>query len=229
MRPARPRLAVFLLLESFWAAVVVALVAGWTGHSSDPAPGWLSSTAMLWGAYATVRFAGRLRVEADTAVAISLGIGVVTVAVVLRLTYAVDLLFWQPGVLLDFLQDMSGTYRLHPAGITGGLVLIGLWLRGGWLGRGGVIGIPPDDRTEVFEGKGCKECGQTGYQGRLGIFELMLMDEEVRRLILANSDATQLRKAAIQGGMISLRADGLEKVKQGITTISEVLRVTQDL
>ena len=91
------------------------------------------------------------------------------------------------------------------------------------------IGIPPDDRTEVFEGKGCKECGQTGYQGRLGIFELMLMDEEVRRLILANSDATQLRKAAIQGGMISLRADGLEKVKQGITTISEVLRVTQDL
>ena len=91
------------------------------------------------------------------------------------------------------------------------------------------IGIPPDERTEVFEGKGCKECGQTGYQGRLGIFELMLMDEEVRRLILANSDATQLRKAAIQGGMISLRADGLEKVKQGITTISEVLRVTQDL
>lgn len=91
------------------------------------------------------------------------------------------------------------------------------------------IGISPDDRTEVFEGKGCKECGQTGYQGRLGIFELMLMDEEVRRLILANSDATQLRKAAIQGGMISLRADGLEKVKQGITTISEVLRVTQDL
>jgi len=91
------------------------------------------------------------------------------------------------------------------------------------------IGIPPDDRTEVFEGKGCKECGQTGYQGRLGIFELMLMDEEVRRLILSNSDATQIRKAAIQGGMISMRADGIEKVKQGVTTISEVLRVTQDL
>ena len=91
------------------------------------------------------------------------------------------------------------------------------------------IGFPMDDRTEVFQGKGCKACGQTGYQGRLGIFELMLMDEDVRRLILANADATKIRKTAIAGGMISLRADGFEKIKQGITTVSEVLRVTQDL
>ncbi|MEE8349941.1 MAG: type II secretion system ATPase GspE, partial [Acidobacteriota bacterium] len=91
------------------------------------------------------------------------------------------------------------------------------------------IGFPQDGGTEVFQGKGCQACGQTGYQGRLGIFELMLMNEEVRRLILANADALQIRKAALEGGMISLREDGFDKVKQGITTISELLRVTQDL
>ena len=150
MIPARPRLAVFLLLESFWAAVAVALVADLGGNSSDPVPGWLSSTAMLWGAYATVRLAGRLRVEADTAADVSLGIGVVTAAVVLRLTYAGDLLFWQPGVLLDFLRDISGTYHLHSTGIAGGLALGGLWLRGGWLGRGGAVEAPPDQHTFVL-------------------------------------------------------------------------------
>ena len=78
-----------------------------------------------------------------------------------------------------------------------------------------------DDRTEVFQGQGCKACGQTGYQGRLGIFEMMLMNEDIRRLILTNADATKIRKTAIEGGMISLRADGFEKVKQGLTTIAD--------
>ena len=91
------------------------------------------------------------------------------------------------------------------------------------------IGFPMDDRTEVFQGQGCKACGQTGYQGRLGIFEMMLMNEDIRRLILTNADATKFRKTAIEGGMISLRADGFEKVKRGLTTIAELLRVTQDL
>ncbi len=57
----------------------------------------------------------------------------------------------------------------------------------------------------------------------------MLMDEEIRRLTVANADALELTKAAIKGGMITLRDDGFEKVKAGITTISEVLRVTQYL
>ena len=91
------------------------------------------------------------------------------------------------------------------------------------------IGFPLDADTRVFGGKGCKECGQTGYQGRLGIFELMLMDEEIRRLTISNADATKLRKAAVRGGMTTLREDGFEKIKQGITTIAEVLRVTQDV
>jgi type II secretory ATPase GspE/PulE/Tfp pilus assembly ATPase PilB-like protein len=91
------------------------------------------------------------------------------------------------------------------------------------------IGFPLDAKTKLYQGKGCKECGQTGYQGRVAIFELMLMDEEIRRLTIANADALELTKAAIKAGMITLRDDGFEKVKQGITTISEVLRVTQEL
>jgi len=91
------------------------------------------------------------------------------------------------------------------------------------------IGFPLDAKTRLYQGKGCKECGQTGFQGRVAIFELMLMDEEIRRLTIANADALELTKAAIKAGMITLRDDGFEKVKQGVTTISEVLRVTQEL
>ncbi len=91
------------------------------------------------------------------------------------------------------------------------------------------IGFPLDAKTRLYQGQGCKECGKTGFQGRVAIFELMLMDEEIRRLTSANADALKLAKAAIKGGMITLRDDGFEKVKKGITTLSEVLRVTQDL
>ncbi len=91
------------------------------------------------------------------------------------------------------------------------------------------IGSPVSRLDTVYEGKGCKECGQTGYKGRLGIFEFMLMNDEIRRLTIASSDASQLRKAAIQNKMVALRDDGFNKVKKGITTVAEVLRVTQDM
>ncbi len=91
------------------------------------------------------------------------------------------------------------------------------------------LGFSPDQLPRVYEGRGCKECSSTGFLGRLGIFELMLMDENLRRLTIANADSTQLRKAAIEGGMVTLRRDGFEKVRRGWTTISEVIRVTQDV
>ncbi len=81
----------------------------------------------------------------------------------------------------------------------------------------------------VYHGVGCKECSFTGFRGRIGIFESMLMNEEVRRLTISNADSTQLRKAAINGGMITLRQDGFYKVREGVTTLAEVLRVTQDM
>lgn len=91
------------------------------------------------------------------------------------------------------------------------------------------IGFPPQLEPRAFEGRGCKECGDTGFKGRLGIFELMMMDDDMRRLTIASTDATQLRKSAVANGMITLREDGFEKVSKGLTTVSEVLRVTQDI
>jgi general secretion pathway protein E len=90
------------------------------------------------------------------------------------------------------------------------------------------IGFPLQSGVAAFQGMGCKECDDTGYQGRIGIFELMRMREPIRRLTITNADSTRLRKAALEGGMVALRQDGFEKVKTGLTSVAEVLRVTQD-
>ena len=91
------------------------------------------------------------------------------------------------------------------------------------------INFPFTVDTTVYEGRGCKECEQTGYRGRVGIFELMSMDDDVRRLTIANADASELRKTATKKGMVTLRQDGFDKIQSGVTTMSEVLRVTQDM
>ncbi len=91
------------------------------------------------------------------------------------------------------------------------------------------VDYPKEYGTELYEGKGCKECGETGFWGRLGIYELMEMNEDLRRLTVSNCDSNLLRKTAIESGMVTLRADGFAKVARGSTTLSEVLRVTQDV
>ena len=80
----------------------------------------------------------------------------------------------------------------------------------------------------VYRAKGCKKCMNTGYKGRVAIFELLIPDEEIRGLIVAKASAEKIRKAAEGYGMRGLREDGLQKVAQGITTLEEVLRVTQE-
>ena len=77
-------------------------------------------------------------------------------------------------------------------------------------------------------GDGCAPCKQTGYRGRTGIHELLMVDDDVRALIMKNADATALRQAAIAAGMATLRDDGAAKVLAGETTIEEVMRVTQE-
>jgi len=77
-------------------------------------------------------------------------------------------------------------------------------------------------------GKGCEHCAFTGYYGRLGIFELLVVEDEIRRLILKNADANQLRETARKNGMRTLLEDGSDKIREGITTLSEILRVTQE-
>jgi general secretion pathway protein E len=91
------------------------------------------------------------------------------------------------------------------------------------------IGITPEMSAgkEIFRGKGCPACLDTGYLGRTGIFELMLLDDSLKNLILRTSDANAIKRQAMEQGMISLRQDGAQKVLNGITTIEEVFRVTQ--
>jgi len=71
---------------------------------------------------------------------------------------------------------------------------------------------------------GCGRCSGTGYRGRIGIYEMMIVDEEIRQLILRRASTDEIRRAAEEGGMIALRADGLIKAARGITAIEEVLR-----
>jgi len=83
--------------------------------------------------------------------------------------------------------------------------------------------------TRVFRaGPGCESCKGTGYRGRTGIHELLVIDDEVRSLIMERSDAAAVRRLAVGHGMMTLRDDGAAKIRAGITTAEEVLRVTQD-
>ena len=82
--------------------------------------------------------------------------------------------------------------------------------------------------SSLFRPKGCAKCADTGYQGRSGIYELLLVEEEIQHLILKGVDANVIRRAALERGMTTLRMDGAQKVQQGITSVQEVARVTQE-
>jgi type IV pilus assembly protein PilB len=79
---------------------------------------------------------------------------------------------------------------------------------------------------EAYEPQGCVRCGGLGYRGRIGLFEVMLMSDDIRSLALQRAAAEQIASVAIQEGMRRLREDGLEKVKAGVTSMAEVARVT---
>jgi general secretion pathway protein E len=93
----------------------------------------------------------------------------------------------------------------------------------------GTIRIDGGREIPHFKGAGCQHCFGLGYSGRMGIFELMELNDEVRELIMDNANAVQLAAAARKHGMRSLREDGWEKVERGMTSAEEVIRVTQDL
>ncbi|HEV7300187.1 MAG TPA: GspE/PulE family protein [Tepidisphaeraceae bacterium] len=80
----------------------------------------------------------------------------------------------------------------------------------------------------VYKGAGCDRCRKTGYAGRLGIYELLVMDDGLRDLVTANPDVNQLRKLCRERGLVTLRQDGFEKVMKGQTTVDEILRVTEN-
>ena len=89
------------------------------------------------------------------------------------------------------------------------------------------IGINPD--SPVYEGAGCPECNETGYKGRQGLYEVMPITPSLREIILDRGNTTEIRQAAIEEGMLTLRQDGIRNVERGTTTIEEVLRETADM
>ena len=90
------------------------------------------------------------------------------------------------------------------------------------------VGFTAEDAkaTKTFKGKGCATCNNTGYKGRVGLYEVMEITDDIRELILIGASSLELRKKAVEDGMITLRESGLTKVRAGITTIEEVIRET---
>jgi type IV pilus assembly protein PilB len=89
--------------------------------------------------------------------------------------------------------------------------------------------LAPDSRARVFyKGKGCAKCGKTGYLGRMGILETLLVDDEIRDLVIERVSAHEIKNRAVKKGMITLREDALRKWVRGLTTLDEVIRVTSE-
>jgi type IV pilus assembly protein PilB len=87
-------------------------------------------------------------------------------------------------------------------------------------------GIAADFQLECYEPGGCARCTGTGYRGRIGVYEVMPLSDEIRELALSRASGDEVKAVARAQGMESMREDGLEKVKQGITSIAEIARVT---
>ena len=90
------------------------------------------------------------------------------------------------------------------------------------------LGIHLQPGTILYRGKGCDECRGTGYRGRLGIYELFVITDDARSLILRRASSRDLRRHAVEMGMVTLREDGWRKACEGVTTVEEILRVTQE-
>jgi len=89
------------------------------------------------------------------------------------------------------------------------------------------LGLPAD--IPLYTGKGCEVCSNTGFYGRTGLYELLVIDENIRRMVLRDVDALQIREVAKKQGMLTLLDYGVKRIRDGLTTLSEVLRVTQEV
>lgn len=88
-------------------------------------------------------------------------------------------------------------------------------------------GLTLEPGSKFYKGQGCEECNYSGYRGRLGIYELMIITPEIEQMVTQRKNASEIKKMACAQGMFTLRQDGFRKVQRGLTTIEEVLRVTQ--
>ena len=92
----------------------------------------------------------------------------------------------------------------------------------------GLFDFEQNKNLKLFEGRGCKECNNTGYLGRIGIFEVLTVSEKIAKMIISRQRAQDIAKQAVAEGMITMRQDGFLKILEGITTIEEVLRVAEE-
>lgn len=90
------------------------------------------------------------------------------------------------------------------------------------------FGLAGGNGLKLYRGKGCEYCGGTGYYGRVGIFELLTMNDKIKELVMSQTPTNILKEAARVAGMKTLREDGLEKIRQGITTVAEIMRVSTE-
>jgi type IV pilus assembly protein PilB len=90
------------------------------------------------------------------------------------------------------------------------------------------VGFAPDEvkSLKIKRGRGCERCGNGGYKGRIGLFEALQFTDEIRDMILSGASSIELKRKAIEEGMVSLRMAGLQKIREGATTLEEVLRET---
>jgi len=90
------------------------------------------------------------------------------------------------------------------------------------------LGFSPEETKSIvcYHGKGCNNCSSTGYRGRLALYEVMVISEDIKKLILDGASTIELREAARRNGMLTLRESGLQKLREGTTSIEEVMRVT---
>jgi len=91
------------------------------------------------------------------------------------------------------------------------------------------LGVGGRKDVTFMRGVGCQDCRQTGYAGRTGIYELMTVDEAMRNLIVTKASSQEMRNQAVKSGFIRLREEGLSVAIKGITTLEEILRVTQEI
>src|SRR6185503_4105782 len=90
------------------------------------------------------------------------------------------------------------------------------------------IGVKPDvaAKTKLYKGAGCKVCNQTGYKGRIALYEVMPFSDPLKELVLQGASAAEIKAEMIRGGTLSLRLAGIQKILEGMTTPEEVLRTT---
>jgi type IV pilus assembly protein PilB len=88
------------------------------------------------------------------------------------------------------------------------------------------LALGGEESFEIYEAVGCTSCSGTGYSGRLGLYEVMPISEEIREMILNRCSSGEIKAQAVKEGMLSLRSDGIVKLRDGVTSLEEVLRET---